>query len=130
MPRSAIHRHSDEAPATDVMMRASRLQVAAAAALSTVALAVAPAAQAAQEAFMVAEVGAGYMEDHCFQTISEIFVPPACNCALRQCRTSSCIPPCPLCMQGEPFIVQVGWAALCVMFSFSLSLVVWGRSGL
>lgn len=33
-------------------------------------------------------------------------------------------------MQGEPFIVQVGWAALCVMFSFSLSLVVWGRSGL
>jgi cytochrome b6-f complex subunit 8 len=32
--------------------------------------------------------------------------------------------------QGEPFIVQVGWAALCVMFSFSLSLVVWGRSGL
>lgn len=60
--------------------------VAAAAALSTVALAVAPAAQAAQEAFTVAA--------------------------------------------GEPFIVQVGWAALCVMFSFSLSLVVWGRSGL
>ena len=34
------------------------MQIAAAAALSTVALAVAPAAQAAQEAFMVAEVGA------------------------------------------------------------------------
>jgi hypothetical protein len=32
--------------------------------------------------------------------------------------------------QGEPFIVQVGWAAVCVMFSFSLSLVVWGRSGM
>jgi hypothetical protein len=32
--------------------------------------------------------------------------------------------------QGEPAIVQVGWAALCVMFSFSLSLVVWGRSGM
>lgn len=32
--------------------------------------------------------------------------------------------------QGEPFIVQLGWAATCVMFSFSLSLVVWGRSGM
>ncbi|KAK9829112.1 hypothetical protein WJX72_003955 [[Myrmecia] bisecta] len=32
--------------------------------------------------------------------------------------------------EGEPVIVQVGWAALCVVFSFSLSLVVWGRSGL
>ena len=31
---------------------------------------------------------------------------------------------------GEPAIVQVGWAAICVVFSFSLSLVVWGRSGL
>lgn len=35
-----------------------------------------------------------------------------------------------LSLQGEPFIVQLGWAATCVMFSFSLSLVVWGRSGL
>ena len=33
-------------------------------------------------------------------------------------------------LQGEPLVVQVGWAALCVVFSFSLSLVVWGRSGL
>lgn len=33
-------------------------------------------------------------------------------------------------LQGEPVIVQVGWAAVCVMFSFSLSLVVWGRSGM
>lgn len=49
-------------------------------------MALAPAAQAAQEAMMVAE--------------------------------------------GEPFIVQLGWAATCVMFSFSLSMVVWGRSGL
>lgn len=32
--------------------------------------------------------------------------------------------------EGEPAIVQIGWAATCVMFSFSLSLVVWGRSGL
>lgn len=32
--------------------------------------------------------------------------------------------------EGEPAIVQVGWAAVCVMFSFSLSLVVWGRSGM
>ncbi|KAF5831987.1 hypothetical protein DUNSADRAFT_12302 [Dunaliella salina] len=30
--------------------------------------------------------------------------------------------------EGEPFIVQVGWGAVCVMFNFSLSLVVWGRS--
>ena len=111
-------------------MRASRnaLQVAAAAALSTVALAVAPAAQAAQEAFMVAEVGAGRTGDCCFQTISKIFVLPAtalCGSAERAHASLHA-----LCMQGEPFIVQVGWAALCVMFSFSLSLVVWGRSGL
>jgi len=33
-------------------------------------------------------------------------------------------------LQGEPLIVQLGWAATAVMFSFSLSLVVWGRSGL
>jgi len=59
---------------------------AAAASVSALAMAMAPHAQAAQEAFMVAE--------------------------------------------GEPAIVQVGWAALCVMFSFSLSLVVWGRSGM
>jgi hypothetical protein len=32
--------------------------------------------------------------------------------------------------QGEPAIVQIGWAATAVMFSFSLSLVVWGRSGM
>jgi len=59
---------------------------AATASVSALAMAVAPHAQAAQEAFMMAE--------------------------------------------GEPAIVQVGWAALCVMFSFSLSLVVWGRSGM
>lgn len=33
-------------------------------------------------------------------------------------------------MQGEPALVQVGWAATCAIFTFSLSLVVWGRSGL
>lgn len=38
--------------------------------------------------------------------------------------------PCPPLPQGEPLIVQIGWAATCVMFSFSLSLVVWGRSGM
>jgi len=27
-------------------------------------------------------------------------------------------------------ITSLGWAALMVVFSFSLSLVVWGRSGL
>ncbi|KIY97068.1 hypothetical protein MNEG_10895 [Monoraphidium neglectum] len=32
--------------------------------------------------------------------------------------------------EGEPAIVQIGWAATAVMFSFSLSLVVWGRSGM
>lgn len=32
--------------------------------------------------------------------------------------------------EGEPLIVNIGWAALCASFSFSLSLVVWGRSGL
>ncbi|DBA79593.1 hypothetical protein WJX77_011003 [Trebouxia sp. C0004] len=65
----------------------NKVQVAAAAtALSTLAIAVAPAAQAAQEAFLVAE--------------------------------------------GEPALVQVGWAATCAIFTFSLSLVVWGRSGL
>jgi cytochrome b6-f complex subunit 8 len=32
--------------------------------------------------------------------------------------------------EAEPLIVQLGWAATCVMFTFSLSLVVWGRSGL
>jgi cytochrome b6-f complex subunit 8 len=53
---------------------------------ATFAMAIAPAAQAAQEVMMVAE--------------------------------------------GEPAIVQIGWAAVCVMFSFSLSLVVWGRSGM
>eukprot|EP01023_Acetabularia_acetabulum_P063217 TRINITY_DN790_c0_g1_i1.p3 TRINITY_DN790_c0_g1~~TRINITY_DN790_c0_g1_i1.p3 ORF type:complete len:153 (-),score=18.90 TRINITY_DN790_c0_g1_i1:256-714(-) len=61
-------------------------KAAAVAGVSALAVTLAPAAQAAQEAMMVAE--------------------------------------------GEPAIVQVGWAAVCVMFTFSLSLVVWGRSGL
>lgn len=61
-------------------------KAAIAAGVSTLAMAVVPAAQAAQEVMMVAE--------------------------------------------GEPAIVQIGWAAVCVMFSFSLSLVVWGRSGM
>ncbi|EIE25058.1 hypothetical protein COCSUDRAFT_52753 [Coccomyxa subellipsoidea C-169] len=32
--------------------------------------------------------------------------------------------------EGEPFIVNVGWAALAASFSFSLAAVVWGRSGM
>lgn len=32
--------------------------------------------------------------------------------------------------EGEPFIVNLAWAAIMATFSFSLSLVVWGRSGL
>ena len=32
--------------------------------------------------------------------------------------------------EGEPFIVNVAWAAIMSTFSFSLALVVWGRSGL
>ncbi|BDA41292.1 probable cytochrome b6-f complex subunit 8, chloroplastic at C-terminar half [Coccomyxa sp. Obi] len=32
--------------------------------------------------------------------------------------------------EGEPFIVNIGWAALAASFSFSLAAVVWGRSGM
>merc|ERR1712187_1079980 len=32
--------------------------------------------------------------------------------------------------EGEPLIVQLAWAATCAIFTLSLSLVVWGRSGL
>ena len=32
--------------------------------------------------------------------------------------------------EGEPLLVSVGWGALMASFSFSLCLVVWGRSGL
>ena len=32
--------------------------------------------------------------------------------------------------EGEPLIVQAGWASLCAIFPFSLAMVVWGRSGL
>lgn len=63
-----------------------KVVVGTAALSALTAVATTPAAQAAQEAMMVAE--------------------------------------------GEPLIVQVGWAACAAMFTFSLSLVVWGRSGL
>lgn len=33
-------------------------------------------------------------------------------------------------VQGEPFIVQLGWSAVAASFSFSLAMVVWGRSGM
>ena len=32
--------------------------------------------------------------------------------------------------EGEPFIVNLAWGAIMATFSFSRSLVVWGRSGL
>jgi hypothetical protein len=32
--------------------------------------------------------------------------------------------------EGEPFLVDVAWGAILSCFSFSLALVVWGRSGL
>jgi cytochrome b6-f complex subunit 8 len=101
-------------------------QAAAVAALSAAALAVAPAAQAAQEAMMVAEVRAWRRA-----AASAVALRggvggwqlPA-NALASSPRNAGC----PL--QGEPLIVQLGWAATAVMFSFSLSLVVWGRSGL
>ena len=36
----------------------------------------------------------------------------------------------PYALQGEPLVVQLGWAALAASFSASLAFVVWGRSGL
>merc|ERR1711869_54322 len=32
--------------------------------------------------------------------------------------------------EGEPLLISIGWGALMASFSFSLCLVVWGRSGL
>merc|ERR1712099_71100 len=32
--------------------------------------------------------------------------------------------------EGEPLLVSIGWGSLLATFSFSLALVVWGRSGL
>mmetsp|Transcript_7699 Transcript_7699/g.22990 ORF Transcript_7699/g.22990 Transcript_7699/m.22990 type:complete len:104 (-) Transcript_7699:254-565(-) len=32
--------------------------------------------------------------------------------------------------EGEPLLVDVAWGAILSSFSFSLALVVWGRSGL
>lgn len=90
-------------------------QVAAAAALSAALVAIAPAAQAAQEAMMVAEVRA------CLRVVIHLWV-------FLKLYASRYDTPFPL--QGEPAIVQIGWAATAVMFTFSLSLVVWGRSGL
>ena len=51
------------------------------------------------------------------------------HCCSPTSAAASSSPP-PSTLQGEPLIVQLGWAATAVMFSFSLSLVVWGRSGL
>ena len=33
-------------------------------------------------------------------------------------------------LKGEPLVVQAGWAALLAIFTMSIAIVVWGRSGL
>lgn len=54
----------------------------------------------------------------------------ACSSRAARGPCTDLLPPRTPLPQGEPVIVQLGWAATAVMFSFSLSLVVWGRSGL
>jgi cytochrome b6-f complex subunit 8 len=107
-----------------VVAQAQSQKVAAAAALSTVALAMAPAAQV--------------------RTANPSYIPPCAHhppCIHHACASTSphhtlgehltqAAQEAMMVAEGEPLIVSVGWAALCVMFSFSLSLVVWGRSGL
>jgi cytochrome b6-f complex subunit 8 len=99
------------------------------AALSAAAVFIAPAAQAAQEAMLLAEVrgwATRALASRCLHR---------CAPARRPCFIDVPLIPYPthlavLSVQGEPAIVQIGWAATAVMFTFSLSLVVWGRSGL
>lgn len=126
----------------------SVLQAAAVAALSAAALVIAPAAQAAQEAMMVAEVSRwacavlSKMQRQSVDACSGLLHDSPTRCRSRgscfaaqltllftHVRRHFSSPP-PSTLQGEPLIVQLGWAATAVMFSFSLSLVVWGRSGL
>ena len=52
--------------------------------------------------------------------VAEAFAAPAVQAAVEVAQLA----------EGEPTIVQLGWAGLMATFSFSLSLVVWGRSGL
>ena len=85
---------------------------------SALTLAMAPAALAAQEAFMVAEV--------CTAPVS--YSPSSCSHALSGVLTAYIR--CAYALQGEPLVVQLGWAALAASFSASLAFVVWGRSGL
>ena len=86
--------------------------VATAALLSAVTLAAAPAAQAAQEAFQLAEVKS-----------LPLIMPESQNSFINKLTQLMNI-------QGEPLIVQLGWSATAAVFSFSLALVVWGRSGM
>ncbi len=52
--------------------------------------------------------------------IAEVMSAPAAQAAMEVVQVA----------EGEPFIVNLAWAAIMATFSFSLSLVVWGRSGL
>ena len=110
------------------------LQAAAVAALSAAALAIAPAAQAAQEVMMAAEVSRE-QSSLLLQCGPVSRVRRRRRPARRPVCASHHHPPRPTVLfcavlQGEPLIVNIGWAATAVMFTFSLSLVVWGRSGL
>jgi hypothetical protein len=52
--------------------------------------------------------------------VAEVMSAPAAQAAMEVVQVA----------EGEPFIVNLAWAAIMATFSFSLSLVVWGRSGL
>ena len=52
--------------------------------------------------------------------VAEVMSAPAAQAAMELVQVA----------EGEPLIVNVAWAAIMATFSFSLSLVVWGRSGL
>ena len=54
------------------------------------------------------------------EAIAEVMSAPAAQAAMEVVQVA----------EGEPFIVNAAWAAIMATFSFSLSLVVWGRSGL
>jgi PetN len=98
-------------------------QAALVAGVSALSVTLAPAAMAAQEAMMVAEVmQRQLLAPHC--ALLHVQLKPSLihlSCGSRLCCGSA---------QGEAPIVQVAWAALCVSFSASLAFVVWGRSGL
>ena len=121
--------------------------VVSAALITAATLAVAPAAQAAQEAFQLAEVWSFSLfflfiwtwlgncslpiKNGCKKVCAWLGCCPAYRTCNRQARSlhqwwSNMF----WCFQGEPLIVQIGWSASAAVFSFSLALVVWGRSGM